>query len=558
MRPHSRKRDVVQSSAVVGRGSRRSSDHPLSCSPSLVRRGFTLFELLVVVGIMLILAVLTIGAIDLSMTSERVRSAARQVQSLLEGASDRAIYAQEARGIRIQVNEQILEDVDHDGDPATAPLQIPTLATTIVYIGSPGEDTSETDVTDDDNDGDRAELFKYINVVDPLLFPRDPTLPPPSAGALNPNERLATRAIIGVNTRWSALYEQGLIGPGTVIRISPDGVEDARNSSEFLTIDPRSFPVRRESFWFDTTNTGIDFDDVPPNPRATNFLTPGGSGTDVPGEFADAGPPDRRNNEVLFLTFNSQQVDSHSTDAPKNTRGVHNARWAYVMETNPDVLPGEDPSFLPRNTCIDLHTSHLPDGWLTTVPDPNNPGSFIRQYSSRMDLLFSPSGSIVGAEGAAGLVHLHVCDIADAMANVPPGSLVDAAGEPRNGDEFGVTIFTRSGRVNVHPMLAVDLDLTDNTNPAVPQGRTYPPNGALPGGNGVGYWTGGQGYGAGDIVAPRIYNGLIYVVSAGGTAGGSAPRWNLNPGGLTQDNGVTWVGIKHDVWRFGIEGELAR
>src|SRR5690606_20528137 len=99
----------------------------------------------------------------------------------------------------------------------------------------------------------------------------------PSAGPLTPNEVLATKTIIGVNTRWKALHEQGLIGPGTVIRISPEGVEQARRSTEFFTIDPRSFPVRTESEWF-SGGAGITVGTPPINPGPqTNYNTDTGS-----------------------------------------------------------------------------------------------------------------------------------------------------------------------------------------------------------------------------------------------------------------------------------------
>ena len=89
--------------------------------------GFTLVELLVVISIILLLTVMTIGVINIS-TSERVRSGARQVQSVVEGARDRAIYAQQPRGVRLLVNEDIL-------DPAFTP-PTPTIVSSLVYIGS--------------------------------------------------------------------------------------------------------------------------------------------------------------------------------------------------------------------------------------------------------------------------------------------------------------------------------------------------------------------------------------------------------------------------------------
>ena len=67
-------------------------------------KGFTLVELLVVVALMLILITITVVSIDYGFTSERIRSGARQLQSALEGARDRAIFAKEPRGLRLLVD----------------------------------------------------------------------------------------------------------------------------------------------------------------------------------------------------------------------------------------------------------------------------------------------------------------------------------------------------------------------------------------------------------------------------------------------------------------------
>lgn len=67
---------------------------------SALRCAFTLIEMLVVIGIMLIIAVMTVTAINVSYSTDRARAGARQIQSYLEGARDRAIYAKENRGVR--------------------------------------------------------------------------------------------------------------------------------------------------------------------------------------------------------------------------------------------------------------------------------------------------------------------------------------------------------------------------------------------------------------------------------------------------------------------------
>lgn len=93
-----------------------------SVAKRIGRQGFTLVELLVVVAIMLALATMMILAVNFTNDRDRVRSAARQIQSLLSGARDRAIYSREIRGIRL------IRD-PNDSHSANA----------IQYIGAPGK-----------------------------------------------------------------------------------------------------------------------------------------------------------------------------------------------------------------------------------------------------------------------------------------------------------------------------------------------------------------------------------------------------------------------------------
>ena len=67
------------------------------------RAGFTLVELLVVVGVMLLLIVMTVSAVNFADDSQSVSAGARLVQAFFEGARDRAIQSREPRGIRLIV-----------------------------------------------------------------------------------------------------------------------------------------------------------------------------------------------------------------------------------------------------------------------------------------------------------------------------------------------------------------------------------------------------------------------------------------------------------------------
>jgi prepilin-type N-terminal cleavage/methylation domain-containing protein len=494
------------------------------------RRGFTLVELLVVVSIILILATMTIYSINLSVTTERVRSGARQIQSLIEGARDRAIYAGEARGIRILVDETITELIGG--------VEIPTTSTTIVYIGSPGAYESEPDSSDVNFNGDREEpnptLYDsggniaeiggpFVNV----MHPDESTYGP--SGMTLEQARLASKALIGVGTRFSELADQKLIRAGTRVRLGRDSLGEAQNSTELLTIHPASFPVRTEEFWFGT------------------------------GPLASAAPADVNRNgtdqdEVIFLTTTSQVIDQHGLGVafPPSLgpppRLTLDGNWHFSIETEANILPGEEPSILPRNCCIDLETSHLPSNWVTV-----NPTTGAKQFSNRMDLLFAPGGAIVGREGAAGVIHLHVSHTQDALDNVPPGSqTLDGTpnGDPRQGEEFGVTIFTKSGRVIVHPITWANYPVPGDQF----RNLSHP-----------GFWQPSTSYSADEIVAPRLYDGNVYVcIDASGPTGsladypGGEPAWNRQAGGLTRDGGVTWRTARHNVWRMGLEGELAR
>jgi len=63
-------------------------------------KGFTLVELLVSIIIILILSVMVLAAVNVAANGDRIPGAARQTQSMIEGARDRAIYAGQPRGVR--------------------------------------------------------------------------------------------------------------------------------------------------------------------------------------------------------------------------------------------------------------------------------------------------------------------------------------------------------------------------------------------------------------------------------------------------------------------------
>ncbi|QDT95324.1 pilus assembly FimT family protein [Gimesia aquarii] len=224
----------------------------------------------------------------------------------------------------------------------------------------------------------------------------------------------------------------------------------------------------------------------------------------------------------------------------------------YLLELPPVVLSGVEPTLLPNNTGIDLDRSLLPASWRPPVdvdhvdlgPD-GSPGKHsidddssggaddngellwpgtddYRLYSSQLDLMFSPRGSILGSEAGSGKIHFVIdtleniqsswqrnTDYAEgAVVQLPARGIYEympydrtyicttagtsggnaavftstAPGEARDtGSKFTtdgtvewevllnttpslLTIFTRTGSVNAYPMA---FDVRTNTPPNV-------------------------------------------------------------------------------------------
>lgn len=101
------------------------------------RRGYTLVELLIVITIILILMSMTLATVNYARTGDKVSSASRQVQSFIAGARSRAMYADEVRGVRLFVEQNL-------GGSAAASRTVTTMA----YIAPGGTWASPKDSAD--------------------------------------------------------------------------------------------------------------------------------------------------------------------------------------------------------------------------------------------------------------------------------------------------------------------------------------------------------------------------------------------------------------------------
>lgn len=84
-----------------------------------VRHGFTLVELLIVITIILLLLTMTVLTVRFAQDSDRVTGGARQVQSFLSGARDRALYFRRPIGVRLFLDSDALNENTGPGELRT-------------------------------------------------------------------------------------------------------------------------------------------------------------------------------------------------------------------------------------------------------------------------------------------------------------------------------------------------------------------------------------------------------------------------------------------------------
>ena len=355
-----------------------------SCSRSTPRRtavrsGLTLIELLIVVTIFLVLTTFTVVAVDFTFEAERVSSGARQVQSLLEGARDRAIRAREPRGVRFLL----------DPDPANG-----RMVSSMVYIGAADSWSQGTielrreDVSPADGVADQEDVLIV-------------------AGSLD--------------TLWSKLSQRGFLGI--------KGQETPRIK----------IPGDKNGTWYRVQTNLLGAD--PLNPNVLRLVHP----------YRDPG------------TTEISEIQAFDAGSGPST---------YILELPPRVLPDADPVLLPEGVVIDLDASAVPTDWR-----PAASSGYSVPYSSRMDLMFSPRGTLIGTTAGTGLTHFYIAlreDVQNATdASRPPvnvgdrpkvptdilfSSLADGGTIPVVGDRCLVTVFASTGKVSSH---AINLDNTD-------------------------------------------------------------------------------------------------
>lgn len=361
------------------------------------RRGFTLIELLIAISIFVILLAVTVGTLQSTQSEDRVRESSRVIQAFFEGARSRAFKTPsggvaKAHGVRLLLDEDDF-----------------TIATGLIYIS------------------ERTPVRGKIR------FPSsaDQTLIQQYRGGSNRLDRA-----------WSDLVSRGEFSPESPsvrIQIPPTG--EAGNSRKYL--------ISSENF------------------------------------------------SALVATNRMRLATDYHQDPPPSTP------VGFELFLAPSVVG--DPVPLPKGTVIDLEASKIPDGWpqlkgFWQANTSYDVGDFVRVESldglffkcvastagsgtsgtsgsgtpswdtniyatttdneltwrtlesPELDIMFSPRGSVIGREAAAGIISLVVAD-RNAMFNQETGAKIDTRTNTENEGKFRlVNIFTQSGTITTsHP-----------------------------------------------------------------------------------------------------------
>jgi len=345
----------------------------------LPRPAFTLIELLVVILLVLIVTTITVMSVNFSNNADRMRAGARQMQSLIGGARDRAIYAKEIRGLRLLL--------DPNDNHAVSAVQ---------YIGSPERDTQGTLSFDSTGSivtgtGTRWQILRnrgFLKVGSRIQIPRDTgtwytvaVITSPTALQLN----RANRDLAGSSAQVNFALElaPGILGDSQPVQF-PRGV--------VIDLDGSQVPVAwRPSGPTLSYPTQMDI-----------LFTPRGT---VVGDCASLG--------MIHLHFaDAGDVVKWNGPSTPNNPGTNGRNSSYYFSALLPLVPADDPTIatpvVARDRILVTLTSrtgnaavhHVNVTNVATLPLPNPPytsytsTNFDRQKIADDPFLFAETGEV--------------------------------------------------------------------------------------------------------------------------------------------------------------------
>lgn len=239
-------------SQVASRGTRdaRSARPYRQAEKPVLRPGFTLIEIVIVISIMVLLASLVVAVYGANLGADRMRAAARQWQSALLAARDRAIHAKAPRGIRLVLDAN--DPTTVTGCEYIAPLP-PWSQATVITLGRP----------DLDNDGNAND----DGSTDAMGNPSPTTI---TAGGETYYED-DVRTLRGFGTGWYELKQQGLLVDGSRIRLPASG--------SWYTVNTRRLTSPADPQILEITSDYRSTGSIAPFPAAASTVAFNGNGS---------------------------------------------------------------------------------------------------------------------------------------------------------------------------------------------------------------------------------------------------------------------------------------
>ena len=348
------------------------------------RRGFTLTELLVVIAILLILAGISITAFNTTTSSDRIRSGARQLQSALLGARDRAIFSQRVSGKAEK-----------------------TLSRGLRLVAEPGAAGSRRVV----------RQMVYIQETDPVDF----------SHTLGVAVQLRRIEIDGDTDMDGNIFEGS-----EPIRVIREVVSDGTDTPLGVNPPPPSYPefqrLKDEGFLKEGMRVLI------------NEGGAAGSGTYYMIQFTNPltgapSPYDQTRSDELYLVRDFVP----SSSRPQSVVAFDRNQVSMRIELPPQPIVAEQPLQMPAGIAIDIDADSVlsradlpPAGWVA-VPAAGDPAYY--------DILFDARGSITGLLGSSGQLSFLLADERDLEEGLNPASTNS------RGEWMAISLFTQTGFV---------------------------------------------------------------------------------------------------------------